>query len=109
MDNTRIPGIEALAKPSAIINPAAARSWFTYGGYWRADLHSPPHLKTNGLYGHSTNQEMINGPAGTVLNVDDFVFLRPHQSEHVFLQFGDIAVYDEGQIVDTWPVFQEGA
>jgi hypothetical protein len=43
------------------------------------------------------------------LQADDWVFLRPTQSEFVFLQFGDIAVYDEAQIVDHWPVFSETA
>ena len=45
-------------------------------------------------------------PAASVdLQVDDWIFLRPTQSEFVFLQFGDIAVYDRGRIVDNWPVF----
>ena len=41
------------------------------------------------------------------LAVGDHVFLRPQQSEFVFLQFGDIAVYEQGRIVDTWPVFPQ--
>ena len=36
---------------------------------------------------------------------DDFVFLRPTESEGVFLQFGDIAVYDGAEIADWWPTF----
>jgi D-serine deaminase-like pyridoxal phosphate-dependent protein len=31
------------------------------------------------------------------------VFLRPDQSEALFLQFGDIAVYDGGEIAAMWP------
>jgi D-serine deaminase-like pyridoxal phosphate-dependent protein len=41
------------------------------------------------------------------LAVGDYVFYRPHQSEFVFLQFGDIAVYDGDKIVETWAVFPE--
>jgi D-serine deaminase-like pyridoxal phosphate-dependent protein len=35
--------------------------------------------------------------------LNDWVFLRPTQSEAVFLQFGDIAVFEGGTIVDAWP------
>jgi D-serine deaminase-like pyridoxal phosphate-dependent protein len=52
---------------------------------------------------------MLNGSASIDLRQDDWVFLRPTQSEHVFLQFGDIAVYDNGEIVGRWPVFKQGA
>ena len=52
---------------------------------------------------------MLNGGPELEIAVDDFVFFRPHQSEAVFLQFGDIAVYEDGQIVDTWPVFPASA
>jgi D-serine deaminase-like pyridoxal phosphate-dependent protein len=41
------------------------------------------------------------------LKADDWVFLRPTQSEFVFLQFGDIAVIDQGQITERWPVFSQ--
>ncbi len=61
----------------------------------------------NPLYGRSTNQEMLNGSRSITLRPDDWVFLRPTQSEFVFLQFGDIAVYDGGKIVDYWPVFTQ--
>jgi D-serine deaminase-like pyridoxal phosphate-dependent protein len=39
------------------------------------------------------------------------VFFRPQQSEAVFLQFGDIVLFDKekGQIVDKWPVFSMSA
>jgi D-serine deaminase-like pyridoxal phosphate-dependent protein len=39
--------------------------------------------------------------------VDDHIFFRPTQSEFVMLQFGDLLVIDNNQIVDTWPVFQQ--
>jgi D-serine deaminase-like pyridoxal phosphate-dependent protein len=86
--------------------PAA---FIAYGGYWKAVPESPAGLSVNPIYGHSTNQEMLNGSASIDLRQDDWVFLRPTQSEHVFLQFGDIAVYDDGEIVERWPVFTQGA
>ena len=52
---------------------------------------------------------MYNGSASIHLQADDWIFLRPTQSEFGFLQFGDIAVYDGGDIVDRWPVFSETA
>jgi len=43
------------------------------------------------------------------LAVNDTVVLRPTQSEFVFLQFGDIQVFDSGKITESWPVFAQGA
>lgn len=84
-------------------NPNRERSFFVYGGYWKARPVSPPGLTTNPLYGHSTNQEMLNGSSAVELDVGDYVFYRPTQSEFVMLQFGDIAVTRKGEIVDFWP------
>ena len=39
------------------------------------------------------------------VGVDDFVFLRPTQSEAVMLQFGPIAVLSGGAVVDFWEPF----
>jgi D-serine deaminase-like pyridoxal phosphate-dependent protein len=50
---------------------------------------------------------MVNGSARVPLAVDDYVFLRPTQSEAVMLQFGDLVVVRGGAIVDHWPVFQQ--
>ena len=105
----QVPGIEKLARLQAWLNPNSQQAFFIYGGYWKALPESPPGLRNNALYGRSTNQEMLNGSASVDLHVDDWVFLRPTQSEHVFLQFGDIAVYEDGEIVDNWPVFTQGA
>ena len=78
------------------------------GGYWKAIPESPPGLSYNGLFGRSTNQEMLNGSSSVELSPDDWIFLRPTQSEFVFLQFGDIAVYENGAITERWPVFPSG-
>ena len=105
-DSTAIPGIN-LGPLQAMWDPNRARAVFTYGGYWKAVPESPKGLSTNGLFGRSTNQEMLNHSASVDLKPDDWVFLRPTQSEFVFLQFGDIAVYENGAISERWPVFQQ--
>jgi D-serine deaminase-like pyridoxal phosphate-dependent protein len=105
LDTTQVPGLEPLAGALAWLNPNRRRAFFIYGGYWKALPESPAGLSVNPIYGHSTNQEMLNGSKSIELRPDDWVFLRPTQSEHVFLQFGDIAVYDGEQITEQWPVF----
>jgi D-serine deaminase-like pyridoxal phosphate-dependent protein len=43
------------------------------------------------------------------LDQDDLVFMRPTESEGVFLHFGDIAVFDGAEIVERWPTFRISA
>ena len=69
----------------------------------------PEGLTVSEKYGRSSNQQMLTGPADLALKPDEFVFFRPKQSEAVFLQFGDIAVFEDGAIVDRWPVFPASA
>lgn len=108
LDTLQIPGID-LGRLQSAWNPNRARTFFTYGGYWKAKPESPRGLSYNALFGRSTNQEMLNGSRSISLEPDDWMFLRPTQSEFVFLQFGDIAVFDEGRIADRWPVFSGAA
>jgi len=103
----RLPGSDALSRVVEWWDPNRARTFFLYGGYWMAHLESPPGLRTNALFGRSSNQEMVNGSTAVPLQVDDYVFLRPTQSEFVMLQFGDLVVMRGGKIVDHWPVFQQ--
>ena len=74
--------------------------------YWR-----PQGLALSGVYGRSSNQELLLGSPTQQLTTDDYVFFRPQQSEAVFLQFGDIVVLDAeaGRIVQQWPVFAASA
>lgn len=109
IDKTRMPGLEFADGASRAWNPNSTKTVFIYGGHWLADPVDPPGLEYNKTFGRSSNQEMLNGGPELEIAVDDFVFFRPHQSEAVFLQFGDIAVYEDGQIVDTWPVFPASA
>jgi D-serine deaminase-like pyridoxal phosphate-dependent protein len=105
-EGLQLPGLD-LGKLQSLWNPNRERTFFTYGGYWKADLASPPGLSYNGLFGRSSNQEMVNGSSRVNLQPGDWIFLRPTQSEFVFLQFGDIAVYDRGEIVTRWPVLEQ--
>lgn len=109
LDRTDLPGLESMTGLFRTWDPNTARAFYIYGGYWLASTVSPPGLQRNAIWGHSTNQDLLNGSTEVELDVGDHVFLRPQQSEFVFLQFGDIAVYDQGEIVDSWPVFQQTA
>ena len=102
----QIPGVPGLGRLQQWWNPNRAQALFIYGGNWLAQPTSPPGLTPNPVYGRSSNQELLNAAATVKLRPDDRVFLRPTQSEHVFLQFGDIAIYDSEQRVISgyWPV-----
>lgn len=86
-------------------DPNARRLHYIYGGYWKARYVSPSGIP-EALY-HTTNQEPFTTSASAALAVGDHAFLRPTQSERVLLQFGDLLVVDDGQIVHRWDVFQE--
>ncbi len=106
---TQLPAMEFAGGIMRAWNPNSAKTVFIYGGNWMAEPVDPPGLEFNSLFGHSSNQEMLNGGQELDIQPDDFVFFRPTQSEAVFLQFGDIAVYEDGQIADMWPVFKASA
>ena len=106
---TRLPGLEFAGGAARAIEPDKAQTFFIHGGNWMADPVNPPGLSYNKMFGRSSNQEMLNGPAELSLAPDDFVFLRPHQSEAVFLQFGDIAAVRGDKIVEWWPTFPVSA
>jgi D-serine deaminase-like pyridoxal phosphate-dependent protein len=80
------------------------RVYFIYGGNWLAEPVSPAGLAASGLYGTSSNQQALLGSGAQQLNMDDFVFFRPRQSESVLQQFGDIVVMESGRITQRWPV-----
>jgi len=109
LPQTRLPGLEFAADGQRAWDPNTARTVFIYGGNWLADPVDPPGLSYSKVFGRSSNQEMLTGGHNISLQPDEFVFLRPHQSEAVFLQFGDIAVYENGAIKERWPVFEASA
>lgn len=102
----RFPGLDEKSKIFSWWDPNQRETFFVYGGWWLADYESPRGLQFSETFGHSANQEIVNGSASVGLNVDDQVFLRPQISEGVLLQFGDLVATRGGKIVDYWPVFQ---
>ncbi|MEZ5561065.1 MAG: alanine racemase [Pseudomonadales bacterium] len=81
------------------------RLYYIYGGYWKAQMVSP--AETGKPIYQSTNQSPVTTPRSVDLQVDDYMFLRPTQSEFVMLQFGDLLLVRDGTIADRWPVFQQ--
>lgn len=108
LKNTGAVNIPALDGKSSVFSwwdPNQRATFFIYGGNWMAEFESPAGLRSNDLYGRSSNQEMVNGSPATGLAVDDQIFLRPTQSEFVLLQFGDLLAVRGGKIVERWPVY----
>jgi len=103
-DGTRIPGADWIGKVATWWNPNRRLTYFLYGGHWLARYESPRGLLEHPMMGYSTNQQFVNGSAATGLTPDDYVFLRPTQSEAVMLQFGAMVILRQGKIVDYWPV-----
>lgn len=107
LDSTRLPALESLEGVMTFWDPNTERALFIYGGHWLARPESPPGLQYNSIFGRSSNQEMLNGSRRVTLSADDYVFFRPLQSEAVFLQFGPIALYENGAVTgtaDTFPI-----
>ena len=105
-EHTTLPVLESFKSLFSWLKPAFRQSYFIYGGYWKADYCYPEKTNENQIFGSSTNQSMINTSSKIKLDVDDFIFLRPTQSEAVFLQFGNILVLRDGKIVDEWKVLR---
>ncbi|WP_226019626.1 alanine racemase [Novosphingobium sp. FKTRR1] len=104
-----LPGHAYLNGPLAFMDPNTAQAIYIFGGHWLADPVSPPGLQTSDLIGLSSNQQLLTGSWRVHLKPDDSVFLRPHQSEALMLQFGDVVLYQDGRIGDRWPVFPASA
>ncbi|UUZ55394.1 alanine racemase [Massilia sp. H-1] len=85
-------GVEWLGSAARAWDVNQQRVFFIYGGNWLADPVSPAGLAPSGLYGNSSNQQALLGSGAQQLQMDDFVFMRPRQSEAVLQQFGDIVV-----------------
>ncbi|MCJ7771917.1 MAG: alanine racemase [Desulfobacterales bacterium] len=105
--DTSIPSAEGLKGLFSWWDPNMQQTFFIYGGQWMADFESPGVLQNNSLYGASTNQAMVNGSNKIKLDVDDHIFLRPQQSEFVFLQFGDLLAVKDGKIAEQWPILSQ--
>ncbi|GAB5458782.1 MAG: DSD1 family PLP-dependent enzyme [Henriciella sp.] len=105
-EKVRVPGLLDDPKGGAQDDLDRDQTIFIYGGRWMADPHYPEGLAPHPIYGRSSNQDMFTLPASINIAPDDFVFLRPRQSEAVLLQFGDLAIYSQGEIIDFWPLLE---
>lgn len=107
--NQPLPGLEAASGVMHWWDRNTQRGFFIHGGHWLAKPLSPPGLQYSKLFGRSSNQELLTGSNRIALKPDDTVFLRPDQSEALFLQFGDIAVFDGKDIAEMWPTLPVSA
>ena len=103
--NPEIPMLKGVSKFLRTVGLLPKQACFIYGGNWLASPCFPADSQRASIFGHSSNQEMYELRDNHSIKMDDYFFFRPSQSEAVFLQFGEIAIYDEGKIIDWWPVF----
>ena len=87
-------------------NPNQEDIYFAYSGNWLAECEAPPGLAPHFAYVSSNQQGYTASRAS--LEVDDFIFLRPTQSEAVLLQFGDLVGVRGDQVEQRWPVLPVG-
>ncbi|MGH6613739.1 alanine racemase [Sphingomonas sp.] len=106
-DGTHLAGPRWLSSLLFGARQSRERTYFTYGGDWRGEICSPSRIVPNKWFGVSYNQAMFSGPRQQALAVDDWLFLRPHQSEGSLLQFGPLQVVEDGMVVDEWLPFTE--
>jgi D-serine deaminase-like pyridoxal phosphate-dependent protein len=104
-----LPGLEPLSGPMHWFDRNTQRGFFVHGGHWLAKPVSPPGLQYSSLFGRSSNQELLTGSHRIDLQPGDTVFYRPDQSEALFLQFGDIAVFDGDALAEIWPTLPVSA
>ncbi|WP_445660386.1 alanine racemase [Acinetobacter sp. F16] len=98
---SQLPGLEVLNHL-----PHKYKALFVYGGYWRADYIYPEKSQPHVLYGRSSNQEMLQVLKPCDIAVDDYVFLRPTQSEAIIPQFAQLYAYVQGKF-EIWDSFRE--
>jgi D-serine deaminase-like pyridoxal phosphate-dependent protein len=103
LQGSRVPTLEWAGPMLRVANQNQTQMYFCYSGNWLAENESPPGLTPHFAYA-SSNQQGYSGSDSVKLEVDDFIFLRPSQSEAVLLQFGDLVVIRGNEIVDRWPV-----
>jgi len=103
LQGARLPAMDWTAPLIRGWNKNQAQMYFCYSGNWLARNESPPGLEPHFAY-VSSNQQGYSASNSVEIEVDDFVFLRPTQSEAVLLQFGDLVMVRGDKVVDRWPV-----
>ena len=106
--DARLPGPDILTRIMQWLGKLPRRGCFTYGGKWMARPVFPTDLRENALWGSSSNQQFFGLSDDNPLKADDFVFLRPTQSEAVLQQFGPVLLYRDGKIIDRWQPLPTG-
>ena len=102
INNIALPGPKIVTKALVATKVLPEKSGYVYGGNWLAKPVYPPGMKQVPLFGRSSNQELYSFQDNSTISPDDIVLLRPTQSESVLLQFGEIVVVRDNQIVDRW-------
>lgn len=105
VDPLAIPGLGSSRAVQLALGGGARRGVYVHGGHWLAEPAHPAGLSYSKVIGRSSNQELLVTTEDLTVSVDNFVFLRPTQSEAVMLQFGPIAVLGGGKVVDFWEPF----
>lgn len=100
--DVQLPGLDERSWLLKKLGLAPRRGCFLYGGKWMAKPVHPVGMKTDKTFGFSTNQQFMALPDDANVGPDDYVFLRPTQSEFVLQQFGSIQVYSGGKIAAQW-------
>ncbi|MBB6407893.1 alanine racemase [Mesorhizobium sangaii] len=103
-----LPGAPAVTRLLRALGRFPRKGCYLYGGKWMVEPVFPQGMKTNGLLGLSSNQQFMGLPADATAKPGDYAFLRPTQSEAVLQQFGSIAVFSGGRIVERWPALPMG-
>jgi len=102
-----LPTLESLGPLIRGWDTNETQMYFGYSGNWLAENESPPGLHPHFAY-TSSNQQGYSASNSVTIDVDDFIFLRPTQSEAVLLQFGDLVLVRGDKIEDRWPVLPVG-
>lgn len=93
LEQIQLPGFDQLHA----LQPKQ-RGICVYGGYWRGEYVDPQGTKPHLLYGRSSNQEVLQIKKDAHLQVDDYVFFRPAQSEGILPQFSHLHAFQH----KTW-------
>ncbi|WP_395384038.1 hypothetical protein ACHMW4_01750 [Mesorhizobium sp. UC22_110] len=104
----QLPGPAFVGRALQMLGRFPHRGCYIYGGKWMAKPAFPEGAREEATLGQSSNQQFMALPADAMLQPDDFFFLRPTQSEFVLQQFGTIAVFSQGHVIEQWPVLPVG-
>lgn len=105
---TRLPALDVVSSLMGTWNPNQEDIYFAYSGNWLAECEAPPGLAPHFAY-VSSNQQGYTASKSVSLQVDDFIFLRPTQSEAVLLQFGDLVGVRGDKVEQRWSVLPVAA